>query len=372
MRLPGHHLAEWLAARGRRVAYVSAPVSPWHFLSGARRAEARRRWSLEGARGRWRTPRIYTMIPRTMLPVHRSPMLDTDFAWRWSERLTIPRASRVLAAEGFAGAEVLTMHNLQLAGLLDALPHRRFVLRLEDDIAGFPEMPRAIVRNEAELIARADIVTVTAARLRAKAHAAGARRVVDVPNGVDTARFRRPESLPPRPADLPPGPVAIYVGALDSWFDEELLAEVASRLKGWNFALIGPPRREFAKLRALSNVHFLGPRAPSLVPAYLWHSQAGLIPFRRIPLIESVSPLKLFEYLAAGLPVVATRWEEIERLASPARLAAEAREFADSLEESLVSPADGVAWAGAYDWDAIFQRLDAAVENIAESSPSGA
>ena len=363
MRLPGHHLARWLVARGCTVAYVSAPVSPWHFVSARAREDARRRWSQEGALGQWRSPRLFTFIPRTWLPVAAARPFDNNACWNGSEWASRPRAGQVLREAGFARADVMVVQNFQMPHLVRHVDARVLVVRLEDDISAFPAMPRVIVRRHREIIADADLVTITAQGLRPHAERAGAREVMHLPNGVDAARFERPASFE-RPADLPPSPVATYVGALDAWFDEELLADVATRLPQWSFALIGPPRRPFERLRALPNVHFLGPRPQEQVPPCLWSSDAGIIPFRRTQLIETVSPLKLFEDLAAGLPVVSTRWSEMERLGSPAKLASTAAEFAGALEGAR-APKGGVGYAREFDWDAVFGPFAARVGELA-------
>lgn len=372
LRLPGHHLARWLVAGGHTVAYVSAPVSPWHFLSRARREDARRRWNQEGPFGRWRHERLFTFIPRTLLPVHRQWPFDGDASWKGSERFSFPRAGEVLRDAGFAKADVLAMHNLQMPHIVRHVQPRAFVLRIEDDISGFADMPRTIVRHEADMIADADLVTITAEALRAKAEGAGAARIHAMPNGVDFAMFARPAELPPRPAELPQGPVAIYTGALDSWFDDELLAKVAERLGEWRFVMVGPRRAPMAALRRMANVSFLEGRPQEQLPPLLWHATAAIIPFRRIPLIESVCPLKLFEYCAAGLPVVSTRWSELESLRSPARLAATAAEFGDALLESTGEGEDArqrrIEWARGHDWNARFEGLMQAVRRtMAES-----
>lgn len=368
MRLPGQHLAEWLLERGHTVAYVSAPVSPWHFLSRGRRTDARHRWNLEGPVGRWRGERLFAFIPRTLLPVHRQWPLDGNMTWNGSERFSFPRAGAVLREAGFDRADVLVMHNLQIPHLVRAVQPRVFVARMEDNIAEFPEMPRVIVRREHEIIADADMVTITAEGLRARAEKAGAIRIHAMPNGVNSARFRRPESLPPRPADMPPGPVAVYVGALDGWFHATLLAQVARALPAWRFLLIGPRRHAMPALDACANVAFLGAKPQEEVPPYLWHGTAGIIPFQRTRLIESVCPLKLFEYAVASLPVVATRWAEMERLKSPAALCDDAPAFAAALEAAAQPDSarqrESIAYGEAHDWNRIFGRFEDAVRAL--------
>lgn len=370
MRLPGWHLARHLVLRGHPVAYVSAPVSPWHFLSASGRELAARRWSQDGSRGRWRTPNLFTYIPRTLVPIHRSGLFDSEFAWRTSHALTFPSAETVLADEGFADPDVVVLQCPLLFGLARSLRPRVAVFAVEDALEHFSGMPRVAVRHARDMAAWADFTTVTATGLEPWARRHGAKSVVHLPNGVAFRRFARPAALPPAPAGMPSGgPVAIYVGALDEWFDEALLAAAARALPDWRFVLIGPPRLPFAALRALHNVTFLGPKPAAEVPAHLWHSTVGIIPFRRTPLIETVQPLKLHEYLAAGIPVVATPWRELEVLrermdpAVPLALAPRGSEFAAALRAAAVLPRAkaGVAFACSHSWDAIFPRLEAEV-----------
>ncbi len=374
IRLPGHHLARWLADRGHTVAYVAPPVSPWHFLSPVHREMAIRRWSMDGALGTWRGERLFTATPRTWMPVHRQWPFDGVIPWNASESATRPRFSALLREAGFERPDVLVMHNMLLPHMPAVLSPRLFVFRLEDDIAGFPGMPRVVVKRSPRLMADADLVTHSAIQSELRARSAGARNLLFLPNGVDTGRFQRPDQLPPRPRDLPPGPVAIFVGALSSWFDRDLLADTARLLPHWSFALVGPADSGFRRFHDVPNIHLLGPKLQELVPPYLWHSTVGIIPFKRQPVVESFCPLKLFEYLAAGLPTVSRRWTEMESLASPAHLVESPREFADALEHARAhadtTRGHHAAWAAEYNWDRLFAKLLDKIEGML--TPSGA
>lgn len=368
-RFPGHHLAEHLLARGHRVAYVSAPVSPWHFLSAGRRNQARARW----AESRAETDLgggLHRFVPRTLSPLNRQFPFDNGITRYYSERLTFPRLKHQLRQAGFGRPDVIVMHNQQMPCLLDVLPHRVFVFRMEDDTSAFPNMPRTIIRNERDLMLSADMVTATAHTLAGRARDLGARHVHYLPNGVDLTRFRRPEILPARPKDLPDGPCAFYVGTIDSWFDQELLITVAARLPEWNFVLAGPQGCAVDILRQRPNIHLLGPVPQEKIPPYLYHSTAGLIPFRRNRLVESVCPLKLFEYLAAGLPVVSTRWTEMEALGSPARLATDAETLAEALvaaaSATTVEREEAMRWAEAFSWPVLLQAFEEEVQALVE------
>jgi glycosyltransferase involved in cell wall biosynthesis len=117
------------------------------------------------------------------------------------------------------------------------------------------------------------------------------------------------------------------------------------------------------RLRPRPNLHFLGRRAYGDVPAYLHHANVGLIPFDAVnhaELVKSIHPLKLYEYAACGLPIVATEWEELTYLKSPAHLCRGADDFVRAIERAISSrpPREPLqAYAAAHDWGARVSAL---------------
>lgn len=121
-----------------------------------------------------------------------------------------------------------------------------------------------------------------------------------VPNGVDLKAYAGP--LPPV-AGLPRGPFAVYVGSVERRVDLPLLLAVAEQVP---VVVAGPADDASRPLLEASPLTWLGPLPVSQVPALLRHAAVGLLPHRINALTESMDPMKLLEYLAAGLPVVAT------------------------------------------------------------------
>ncbi|MGO4599358.1 glycosyltransferase [Terrabacter sp. 2RAF25] len=167
-----------------------------------------------------------------------------------------------------------------------------------------PEIQR-IKAQEAVLLRRCDAVVVCSPAL---ALSKGADRPVTlVPNGVDTAAYAVSHE---RPADLPGGPVAVYVGTLhDDRLDLELCADTARALAGvGHLVLAGPDALSAGQRSGLvdAGVVLLGSRPSDAVPAYLQHADALVVPHVVTPFTDSLDPIKLYEYQAAGRPVVAT------------------------------------------------------------------
>jgi glycosyltransferase involved in cell wall biosynthesis len=138
-------------------------------------------------------------------------------------------------------------------------------------------------------------------------------RVVRIPNGVDAERFVNGALRSLEPVDLKPipGPRIGYVGTVGPWIDLQLIHAVAEAQPDASVVMIGPLEREVARPAMPENVHFLGPRAYSAIPAYLAWLDVLLIPFRVTELTQAVNPVKLYEYCASGKPIAAIAIEEV-------------------------------------------------------------
>lgn len=131
-------------------------------------------------------------------------------------------------------------------------------------------------------------------------------RAVVIPNGVSEAMWT-PMRSQPRSFGSLERPVALYTGTVDDRIDVPSIAQVLASGAVGSLALAGPVA-DAAALRALTDVgaHYLGTLDQESLAAVTQHADVGLVPHVRTPLTEAMSPLKMYEYLAAGLPVVAT------------------------------------------------------------------
>ena len=136
------------------------------------------------------------------------------------------------------------------------------------------------------------------------------------PHGVDHAQFARaldPDlALPADVASLP-RPIIGFYGTIQDWVDLDLIAGVAKRRPAWTFVLLGQIMVDVEKLRALPNVHLLGRKPHEQLPAYCKAFDVGLIPYVISERMTYVNPIKLREYLSAGVPVVSTAVPEVVR-----------------------------------------------------------
>ena len=132
-----------------------------------------------------------------------------------------------------------------------------------------------------------------------------------------------------------PKPVIGFMGGLGDWIDYGLLTELSRRLRGLTFVLVGPVTADTRSLARATNVHFLGEKPYRELPCYVQHFDVCLIPFRCNKLSESVNPIKLFEYLSAGKPVVSTPLPEVLPYKGVVDIEADADGFEDAIRRNL-------------------------------------
>jgi GT2 family glycosyltransferase/glycosyltransferase involved in cell wall biosynthesis len=158
-------------------------------------------------------------------------------------------------------------------------------------------------------VAQAQLVTGTAKLLVQKLIKAGRTDAIYLPNAANEYIFDKYKTYA-RPRDLPRGErVGLYFGSLyGEWFAWDYLFAAAASNPSYVFVLIGDKPNE---KNGTNNIIFLGSKKIEELPAYISHADFGLLPFSPGKISDAVSPIKVFEYLFAGKPVVATRLPEI-------------------------------------------------------------
>ncbi len=187
--------------------------------------------------------------------------------------------------------------------ILDQLGNGPVIYDVVDAWGQFNGLYSDLVASEEKLLRRADLVFSTAPALREHAAAYNPRSFL-VPNGVDVERFC---TNAPQPADLAsiPRPRLGFIGNIAEWVNVDLMVALARAHPDWHIVIVGPWQRPGSPPSA-PNLHWLGTRPYTEVPNYLASFDACLIPFAENDLTRAVDPLKLYEYLAAGCPVIAT------------------------------------------------------------------
>ena len=230
------------------------------------------------------------------------------------------------------------------------------------DVQAMLDMQERVVREAALVIYTADALAADLAQRSGP--------VLNLPNGVDLEPYLLAHD---EPAPLAPlrRPRVVYSGAFEAWFDAELVAEAAQRMPSVQFVLIGDAAALRHQFSSLPNIHMTGRIPHEQVAPFLQHCDVGIIPFRRDGengLVEAINPLKLYEYCAAGLPVVAYRSPEFDRLGAPVLGYDTVDDFVASIERALAESAhDAVRenqriWAAEHSWAGRAAAFEAALD----------
>lgn len=223
---------------------------------------------------------------------------------------------------------------------------------------------------ERRLCARADVVFGTCQAL------VDSKRLLNpethlAAHGVDHALFAT--ALDPAttvPADLAalPRPVIGFYGTIQDWVDLRLVAHLAARHPEWSIALVGGVHVDLAPIERLPNVHLLGRKPHADLPRYCKGFDVGLIPYVIDERMKYVNPIKLREYLSAGLPVVSTAVPEVMRYAAQCTVAADHDAFERGVADALAgdTPARRRARSEAMRGETWAARVAAVGEQVAQ------
>jgi UDP-galactopyranose mutase len=184
-----------------------------------------------------------------------------------------------------------------------------------DELSAFRGAPPALLQREVELLQRADVV-FTGGQSLYEAKRDRHPSVHAFPSSVDVAHFataRQPLTDPADQASIP-HPRLGFFGVVDERMDLELLAAVADARPDWQLVILGPVVKiDPASLPRRPNLHFLGGKLYTELPAYVSGWDVALMPFARNESTRFISPTKTPEYLAAGKPVVSTSIRDVVR-----------------------------------------------------------
>jgi glycosyltransferase involved in cell wall biosynthesis len=312
----------------------------------------------------------------------------TDGLRRINERLYI--------ADGIEGITGLQDPILYITWPLHDTHVGRFVNPLVwydciDDLSLFlqeldPVTGAAMIDSDTRLTYEAGIITATADKLLEQQRVRRPDAIL-VENGTVLADFERTVREEEIPTDirriLAQGkPIIGYYGALADWFDYDMVIEIARANPQWNIVLIGMDyegslARNKPRLDALPNIHFLGRKDYEELYKYSHCFDVGLIPFKRNRIIEATNPVKMFEYMAAGIPVVSVDIPEARKYSEVVLTASTVEEYTSQIGRAIALKRDEEylkrlrQTAQRSTWCERFKLVDEAIFTITERRSQG-
>lgn len=352
----GHQqIMSTLAEQGNRVLFIENTGVRAPRLRDFPRIRHRLRNWLKGTKGFRQVRQNLVVYSPVLLPFPYSKIAC------WINRqLLFGAVQRWMRATGFRHPLVWTFLPTPLVrDLIRDINPELTIYYCIDDLASSSSRATRIRRSEMELFREADLVFVTSEKLRQRASQV-TDRVWIFPFGVDFSLFdevRQSRNGIPEDLRALPRPIIGYVGGLHQWVDQDLISATAARMPHASFVLVGPSQTDVSRLSRQANIHLLNARPHAQIPTYIKGFDVGIISYRLTEYTTHVYPTKLNEYLAMGLPVIATDLPEIRRFNSEH----------GNLVTIVRSPAEFVeairAAQGAAGDERIRQRIEAARQN---------
>jgi glycosyltransferase involved in cell wall biosynthesis len=261
--------------------------------------------------------RLHVLSPLSVpIPGSRAAHAVNRHLYRWSVQGSLRRL-------GIARDPLLWVYTPTVAPYLEGFQRRGLVYHCVDRWWAFSDYDGDVMRTCHETLCRtADVVFASSAELLDDCRHLTDRAYL-IRHGVEWEHFSRaalqPQQRPDDIADIG-GPILGFFGLIHEWIDQDLVCSIADAFPDATLVLIGKAQVGVEKLRSRPNIRLLGQKPYAELPAYSAFFRVGLIPFVNNELTTAVNPIKLREYLSAGLPVVATALPEIELLADNPRL----------------------------------------------------
>lgn len=320
-------------ARHNRVLFVNPALSP---LTPLRRL-------IKGDKVDM-LPRIQSFGNVTVLTPMLLPFKDSWFGSRFSRSLRIRQIRSVMRELGFTDP-ILIVGGAR-PDTLGCLGEKASVYHCNDDYSSGVEymgLPRSwLMKREKETLDKVDLVIVVSQYLLNK-KAAEHDRVFCVPTGCDAAHFgnaaTRSEGIPSDMKKIA-RPVIGFMGYINNRINFDLVREISVARPDWSFVFIGATmstvnKQKLDSIDSLENVHMLGFRDKETLPDYVRAFDVCLIPYVDNEFNRASNPIKLYEYLATGKPIVSSRIPAVGSFKELVYLASDRDEFLQQIERAL-------------------------------------
>lgn len=319
--LVDRHTVIWVNGIGHRVPSFSS--------GDVRRAAAKAVAMVSGRRGHRETPAVQGPRPAEVIAPRVLPWHHRGLVRVFNRRTLLRQIGGALARHAGGRAPILVTGSPPSVVVAGRLGERFGVYYCMDDFSALPSVSGWMLQPlEAELLRRVDATVATAEALTAMRRPASGATMY-LPQGVNHAHFETPRPIPEDLAKLP-RPIIGFAGGVSDCVDQAIVRALARRFSSGSVVLVGPLTTANWRVRA-DNVYLLGARPYADLPAYVQAFDVATIPYVHNDWTRSVDPLKLLEYVAAGVPVVTTGLPEVRKYAHLVQVAEGPESFVDAV-----------------------------------------
>ena len=366
------HQFAGLWARDRRVLYVEAPINPISFIT--RKEEARKLWRRykngpeKISDNLWVTTFFYPLPFRGRRYLFGGEWINTI-----NQYFVMGKLKKQLSELNFVNP-ILFIGGAHALPLLDDYKDSFKIYHCSDDYTLVQSFPQSFKTIEKKFIKKCDLIITTADELkRSKQHLNS--NIISISNGANIDHFSQTQKSHIKIAEelkQISNPIVGYIGTIFEWINQDWIYYAAEENSNYSFIFIGPITTNISKLKNRKNIYFLGPRPYEDLPKYLKAFSIAIIPFTIDGVTLKASPIKFYEYLASGVPIVSTALPDLEPFKEISSLVTTKDEFNKQIialinNDSNELKSKRMEIAKSYSWEARFNQMNEHIDQILES-----
>ena len=351
-----HQYAKRFAEKGYSVCWISRPISLFHLLKKRRFIASfdRLKMAMRGYSSH-ENGNLIEITPFTLFPYFHnrffpfSNSIDCIFKW------TMPNLRSRLKKLGYEYVDYMWIQDPVMEPVVRTAKHNVLIYRLADLMRENPGSSKAYLEKEKIIMAKADIRLVASRPLSDALTNAGIENHC-LQNGFDEEIFLDKKFVEPDEFINDNKVKGVFVGVIREWFDVELLRKIAIKFRDVNFYLIGNCSINLNNLP--TNVKRLGVKPRNEIPNYLKYADFGFIFFKRSEFVDNIDPIKTYEYLACGLPIISTPMKTLNSIDLPVRIGDGIEEVHDLIRTVIRDPRKEVVDMKKYTWQRKFEEIE--------------
>tara|TARA_Y100001970_G_scaffold287174_1_gene411163 strand:+ start:128 stop:1279 length:1152 start_codon:yes stop_codon:yes gene_type:complete len=367
-KLSKHHFAKFWSKKAK-VLYIEAPINIGSFFT--RREEAFelfkrfRKGPEKVSNNIWISTFIY-LLPFRGSKYFFGASLINSINQKFIKKYLIKQMKQL----GINNPTII-VGSAHILPILNDLNYSRLIYHCSDDYTIIPTFPESFTEIEKKLIKKCDLVVTTADELM-KDKSRFNQNTISIPNGANVKHFsttQNPKTIISEEMHRFKKPIIGYIGSVFQWLDLEWIDFAAKQLPQYEFIFIGPIQINISHLKMKKNIHFLGPKPYEDLPRYIKAFDVAVIPFVIDGVTLKASPIKFYEYLSSGIPIVSTELPDLLPFKDDVYLVKNKEDYIHCIKASINN--DSISLMNArmeiakkYSWEYRFQTLNHHIEKI--------